>query len=81
MVEMDVLSWFGKRPDESRQIGPEAETGFPARILLSATTSSVKQEIAAMVCLLNAQHFDCLIVEAVLVMLHYHHVGCMASMR
>ena len=32
IVEMDFLSRFGKRLDESWQIGPGAETGFPVRI-------------------------------------------------
>ena len=74
IVEMDFLSRFGKRLDESWQIGPEAETGFPVRILISGSSSSVEQEIATLVCLLNTRSFRCLIIEAVFVMLHYHHM-------
>ena len=48
-VEMDFLSRFCKRLDESWQIGPEAETGFPVRILISGSSLSVEQEIATLV--------------------------------
>ena len=73
-MEVDFLSWFGKRLDEVNW--SRNRDWFPSsNPALSGEPSCVEQEMATLVfaCSMHSV-FDCLIVEAVFVMLHYDHM-------
>ena len=76
---MKILSWFGKRPDETGQVGPETEGGVLGRILLSWAAAHAEQEVTTLVYLLVVQRAELPVAEAVIVLLGNDHVGCMVS--
>ena len=75
IVQVNFLSWIIERSDESRQISPKSKTRCPVQIMLCATTSSAELKVSTVFLLVGTQYLECLVVEAVIVTLHQHHVG------